>query len=174
MPPGSTIISLRRQYRVDPIVGQSDTSQQDHNGQIGPIDDHAGIAHIAHSTEHAGIAHIAPSDVEPGIAHIAPGIIEAGIAHIAPSNIAESNDSIYTQGLTNIEPIYITNDADIAQDARGNMITSHRAHRVRMITPSTFLDGLLCTIRTMGVSEHDAGRSALNHVSPGEDLIPPD
>jgi hypothetical protein len=186
MPPGSTIISLRRQYRVYPIVGQSDTSQQDHIGRIGPIDDHAGIAHIAHSTEHAGIAHIAPSVVEAGIAHIAPStnqaviayisapsIHQAGYARIPPSNIAESGDSINTQGLTNIEPSYTTNNADIAQDACGN-ITSHHSHRVKMTIPSTFLDVLLRMMRTMSVSENDADRCALNHAFPGEDLIPPD
>jgi hypothetical protein len=166
MPPGSTITSLRRQYRGDPIVGQSDTSQQDHIGQIGPIDDDAGIAHIAPSTDQAGIAHIAPSDVEPGIAHIAPGIIEAGIAHIAPSNIAESGDSINTQGLTNIELSYITNNADIAQDARGNIITSHRSHRVKVVLPSTFFDRLLRMMRTMDVSETNANCWVMNHVFP--------
>jgi hypothetical protein len=186
MPPGSTIVSLRRQYRVYPIVGQSDTSQQDHIGRIGPIDDHAGIAHIAHSTEHAGIAHIAPSVVEAGIAHIAPStnqaliayisapsIDQAGYARIPPSNIAESGDSINTQGLTNIVHSYITNNADIAQDARGNIIMAHRA-RVKMSTPSTFLDGLLRMIRRMDVSETDADRWAMNHVFPNEVFIPPD
>jgi hypothetical protein len=186
MPPGSTIISLRRQYRVDPKVGQSDTSQQNHIGQFGPIDDHAGIAHIAPSTEHAGIAHNAPSDVEAGIAHIAPSINQAVIAYIRapsihqagharipPSKIAESGNSINTQGLTNIEPSYITNNADIAQDACGN-ITSHHLHRVKMTIPSTFLDVLLRMMRTMNVSETDADRLAMNHVFPNEVFIPPD
>jgi hypothetical protein len=189
MPPGSTIISLRRQYRVHPIVGQSDTSQQDHTGQIGPIDDHAGIAHIAHSIEQAGIAHIAPSDVEAGIAHIAPStnqaviayisapsIHRAGTARIAPSNIAESGESINTKGLTNNKPRYITNNADTAQDARGNLITSHRAHRarVKMSTPSTFFAGLLRMMRTTDVSETDADRWAMNHVFPNEAFLAPD
>jgi hypothetical protein len=86
--------SLRRPYQADPIDGQPDPSQQDHIGQIGPIDDHAGIAHIA------------------------PSNIEAGIVHTAPGNVAGSGD-IIPYGLTNVEPRSITNIADIAQEARG-------------------------------------------------------
>jgi hypothetical protein len=66
----------------------------------------------------------------------------------------------------NIEYTCITNNAVIAQDARGNIITSHLSHRVKMTFPSTFFDGLLRMMRAMDVNETDADRWAMNHVFP--------
>jgi hypothetical protein len=69
---------------------------------------------------------------------------------------------------------YITNDADIAQDARQQYITSHRSHRVKMTIPSTFFDAFLRMMRAMDSSKTEADDWAMNLVFSDKMRIPPD
>jgi hypothetical protein len=115
MPPRSTLNSQRRQYQTDRIEGQ-----QGHIDQSGPIDCHAGNAHIAPSNINAP-AHIDRNEPIDG---------HAGIAHIAPSNINQTGEQMTheSERATNAPSHQITNEPERAINAPGQRDADYVAH----------------------------------------------